>query len=74
VHGLSRKTVFAQGEPGPHFARPLIEALGGGDVYADSEMDRVWIEKLCATADVRAAPDSRLVRGAALPRHSRRPR
>ncbi|HUA55286.1 MAG TPA: tyrosine-type recombinase/integrase [Candidatus Sulfotelmatobacter sp.] len=54
LHGLDRKTLFAQGEPGPPVARRLIEALGGADVYADSEKDRVWIEKLCATAGVAA--------------------
>ena len=54
LHGLNRKILFAQGEPGPRVARRLIEVLGAADVYADSEMDRIWIEKLFATVGVAA--------------------
>src|SRR4051812_23641928 len=56
VHGISRRLLFAQGEPGPRVARRLIEAIRGTDVYADSELDGIWITKLCSAADVGPVP------------------
>lgn len=56
LHGLSRKILFQQGEPGPDVARRLIEALAGADVYADSELDGIWITKLCEAAGIAPPP------------------
>jgi hypothetical protein len=56
LHGLSRKALFEQGEPGPDVARRLIEALAGADIYADSELDGAWVTKLCGAANMAPPP------------------
>jgi hypothetical protein len=56
IHGLSRRFLFEQGEPGPQVARRLVAALKGATAYADSDMDQLWLTKLCAAAAVTPAP------------------
>ena len=56
VHGVSRRMLFEQGEPGPKVARRLVEALKGAEVYSESEMDQHWVATLCARAGIEPIP------------------
>jgi DNA polymerase III epsilon subunit-like protein len=56
VHGISRRTLFEQGEPGPRVARRLIEALNSQKAFSEDEFDQRWLAALCMKADVRPVP------------------
>ena len=52
IHGISRNQLFKEGKGGPWLVKRLCEALSGHKVYADSEMDIIWLNKLFAACGI----------------------
>lgn len=52
VHGLTKDNIFASGDPVRKIAYRLNEELADSDVYADSDFDGGWNDKLFSAAGI----------------------